>query len=81
MAATERLTEAEPLPKHFINEGSEMEKGLLAESMTTLSGLVQEAAKEDALLASQLSELEGDLSSLSPEQLKAISDALRHLQG
>ena len=77
LAATERLTEAETLAEALINEGSEMEKGLLAESMTALSGLVQEAAKEDALLASHLPELEGDLSSLSPEQLKAISDALR----
>ena len=77
LAATERLTEAETLAEALINEGSEMEKGLLAESMMALSGLVQEAAKEDALLASQLPELEGDLSSLSPEQLKAISDALR----
>ena len=77
LAATERLTEAETLAEALINEGSEMEKGLLAESMTTLSGLVQEAAKEDALLASQLPDLEGDLISLSPEQLKAISDALR----
>ena len=81
LAATERLTEAETLAEALINEGSEMEKGLLAESMTALSGLVEEAAKEDALLASQLSELEGDLSSLSPEQLKAISDALRFSKG
>ena len=43
-----------------------MEAGLLAESMMALSGLVQEAAKEDALLASQLPELDGDLSSLTP---------------
>lgn len=81
LAATERLTEAETLAEALINEGSEMEKGLLAESMTALSGLVQEAAKEDALLASQLSELEGDLGSLSPEQLKAISNALRLSKG
>ena len=81
LAATERLTEAETLAEALINEGSEMEKGLLAESMTALSGLVQEAAKEDELLASQLAELEGDLSSLSPEQLKAISDALRLSKG
>ena len=81
LAATERLTEAETLAEALINEGSEMEKGLLEESMTALSGLVQEAAKEDALLASQLPELEGDLSSLSPEQLKAISDALRLSKG
>lgn len=81
LAATERLTEAETLAEALINEGSEMEKGLLAESMTALSGLVQEAAKEDALLTSQLSELEGDLSSLSPEQLEAISNALRLSKG
>ena len=43
-----------------------------------LTGLVQEAAKENELLASQLPELEGDLSKLSPEQLKSIADALRH---
>ena len=78
LAATERLTEAETLAEALINEGSEMEKGLLAESMTALSGLVQEAAKENELLASQLPELEGDLSKLSPEQLKSIADALRH---
>ena len=81
LGATERLTEAETLAESLINEGSDMDSGLLDESMMTLSGLVQEAAKENALLESQLPELEGDLSSLSPEQLKAISDALRLSKG
>ena len=81
LAATERITEAETLAEALINEGSEMETGLFAESMTALSGLLQEAAKEDALLASQLPELDGDLSSLTPEQLKAISAALRLSKG
>ena len=81
LAATEHLTEAETLAEALINEGSEMEAGLLAESMMALSGLVQEAAKEDALLTSQLPELDGDLSSLTPEQLKAISAALRLSKG
>lgn len=81
LAATERLTEAETLAESLINEGSDMDSGLLDESMMALSGLVQEAAKENALLESQLPELEGDLSSLSPEQLKAISDALRLSKG
>ncbi len=77
LAATERLTEAETLAEALTNEGSDMEAGLMAESMMALSGMVEEAAKEDAALASKLPELEGDLSSLTPEQLKAISDALR----
>ena len=81
LAATERITEAETLAEALINEGSEMETGLFAESMTALSGLLQEAAKEDALLTSQLPELDGDLSSLTPEQLKAISAALRLSKG
>ncbi|MDE0299485.1 MAG: hypothetical protein OXN17_12705 [Candidatus Poribacteria bacterium] len=81
LTATERLTEAETLAEALINEGSEMEKGLLAESMAALTGLVQEAAKEDALLASQLPEFDGDLSSLSPEQLEALSEALRSSKG
>lgn len=81
LAATERLTEAETLAEALINEGSDMDAGLLRESMMALSGLVQEAAKENELLASQLPELEGDLSKLSPEQFKAISDALRLSKG
>ena len=81
LAATERLTEAETLAESLINEGSDMDSGLLDESMMALSGLVQEAAKENALLESQLPELVGDLSSLTPEQLKAISDALRLSKG
>lgn len=78
LAATERLTEAETLAEALLNEASDMDKRLLAESMMALTGLVQEAAKENELLASQLPELEGDLSKLSPEQLKSIADALRH---
>ena len=81
LAATERLTEAETLAEALLDESSDMDKGLLAESMMALTGLVQEAAKENELLASQLPELEGDLKSLSPEQLKAISDALRFSKG
>ena len=81
LAATERLTEAETLAESLINEGSDMDSGLLDESMMALTGLVQEAAKENVLLESQLPELEGDLSSLTPEQLKAISDALRLSKG
>lgn len=77
LSETERLTEAETLSEGLINEGSEMEAGLLAESMATLSSLVQEAAQEDALLATELPDLEGDADSLTLEQLKAISAALR----
>ncbi len=77
LSETERLTEAETLSEGLINEGSEMEAGLLAESMATLSGLVQEAAQEDALLATELPDLKGDANSLTLEQLKAISAALR----
>lgn len=74
---TERLTEAETLSEGLINEGSEMDAALLAESMSALSGLVQEAMEENALLAAQLPDLEGDANSLTLEQLKEISAALR----
>ena len=77
LSETERLTEAETLSEGLINEGSEMEAGLLTESMATLSGLVQEAAQEDALLATELPDLKGDANSLTLDQLKAISAALR----
>ncbi len=77
LSETERLTEAETLSEGLINEGSEMEAGLLAESMATLSGLAQKAAQEDALLATELPDLKGDANSLTLEQLKAISAALR----
>ncbi len=78
---TERLTEAETLSEGLINEGSEMGAALLAESMAALSGLVQEAAQENALLAAQLPDLEGAENSFTPEQLKEISDALRFTKG
>ena len=74
---TERLTEAETLAEGLINEGSEMDAQLLAEAMAALSGLVQEAAQEDELLAAQLPDLKGDANSLTLEQLKEISAALR----
>ena len=77
LSETERLTEAETLSEGLINEGFEMDAGLLAESMATLSGLVQEAAQENALLAAQLPDLEGGGDSLTLEQLKNISAALR----
>ena len=77
LSETERLTEAETLSEGLINEGSEMDAELLAESMAALSGLVQEAAQENASLAAQLPDLEGDTSSLTLEQLKEISAALR----
>ena len=77
VSETERLTEAETLSEGLINEGSEMDAELLAESMATLSGLVQEAAQENALLAAQLPDLKGNADSLTLEQLKAISTALR----
>ena len=77
LSKTERLTEAETLSEGLINEGSEMDAGLLAESMAALSGLVQEAAQENALLAAQLPDLKGDTNSLTLEQLKEISAALR----
>jgi len=77
LSETERLTEAETLSEGLINEGSEMDAGLLAESMAALSGLVQEAAQENALLAAQLPDLKGDTSALTLEQLKEISVALR----
>lgn len=78
---TERLTEAETLSEGLINEGSEMDAALLAESMAALSGLVQEAAQENALLAAQLPDLEGIENSFTPEQLQEISDALRFTKG
>lgn len=78
---TERLTEAETLSEGLINEGSEMDAALLAESMAALSGLVQEAAQENALLAAQLPDLEGAKNSFTPEQLKEISAALRFTKG
>ena len=74
---TERLTEAETLAEGLINEGSEMDAQLLAEAMAALSGLVQEAAQENELLAAQLPDLKGDANSLTLEQLKEISAALR----
>ncbi len=77
LSETERLTEAETLSEGLINEGSEMDSELLAESMTALSGLVQEAAQENALFAAQLPDLKGDPNSLTLEQLKEISAALR----
>ena len=77
LSETEHLTEAETLSEGLMNEGSEMDAQLLAESMTALSGLVQEAAQENALLATQLPDLKGDGNSLTLEQLKEISAALR----
>ena len=77
LSETEHLTEAETLSEGLINEGSEMDAELLAESMAALSGLVQEAAQENASLAAQLPDLQGDTSSLTLEQLKEISAALR----
>ena len=77
LSETEHLTEAETLSEGLMNEGSEMDAQLLAESMTALSGLVQEAAQKNALLATQLPDLKGDGSSLTLEQLKEISAALR----
>ena len=77
LSETERLTEAETLSEGLIDEGSEMDAALLAESMSALSELVQESAQENALLAAQLPNLKGDASSLTLEQLKAISAALR----
>ena len=81
LSETEHLTEAETLSEGLINEGSEMAADLLAESMATLSGLVQEAAQENALLAAQLPDLKGDADSLTLEQLKEISAALRFIKG
>ena len=74
---TEHLTEAETLSEGLINEGSEMDAALLAESMAALSGLVQEAAQENALLAAQLPDLESGENSFTLEELKEISAALR----
>ena len=77
LSETERLTEAETLSEGLINEGSEMEAKLLMASMAALSGLVQEAAQENELLAAQLPDLAGDEDSLTLEQLKELSAALR----
>ena len=77
LSETERLTEAETLSEGLINEGAEMDAQLLAKSIAALSGLVQEAAEENALLAAQLPDLKGDGDSLTLEQLKEISAALR----
>ena len=77
LSETERLTEAETLSEGLINEGPEMEAKLLMESMAALSGLVEEAAQESELLAAQLPDLAGDEDSLTLEQLKEISAALR----
>ena len=77
LSETERLTEAETLTEGLINEGSEMEAKLLAESMAALTGLVQEASHENALLAAQLPDLKGDGDSLTLDQLKELSAALR----
>ena len=81
LSETERLTEAETLSEGLINEGSEMDAALLAESMAALSGLVQEAAQENAFLAAQLPDLKDDVSSLTLEQLKTISEVLRFAKG
>ena len=77
LSETEHLTEAETLSEGLINEGSEMDAQLLAESMTALSGLVQEAALENAFLTAQLPGLQDDANGLTLEQLKEISAALR----
>ena len=77
LSETERLTEAETLSEGLINEGSEMDAQLLAESMAALSGLVQEAAQENTSLAAQLPDLKGDWDSLTLDQLKELSAALR----
>ena len=77
LSETERLTEAETLSEGLINEGSEMDAQLLAESMAALSGLVQEAAEENASLAAQLPDLMGEGNSLTLDQLKELSAALR----
>ncbi|RKU11613.1 hypothetical protein C6502_07925 [Candidatus Poribacteria bacterium] len=77
LSETERLTEAETLSEGLINEGSEMDAKLLMESMAALSGLVQEAAQENELFAAQLPDLAGDGDSLTLDQLKEISAALR----
>ena len=74
---TERLTETETLAEGLMNEGSEMDAQLLAESMAALSGLVQEAAQENELLAAQLPDLNGNANSLTLEQLREIAAALR----
>ena len=77
LSETERLTEAETLSEGLMNEGSEMDAKLLAESMAALSELVQEAGQENASLAAQFPDLKGDVNSLTLEQLKEISAALR----
>ena len=77
LTQTEQLTEVETLSEGLINEGSEMDAALLAESMAALSELAQEAAQENALLAAQLPDLNADANPLTLEQLKTISEALR----
>ncbi len=77
LSETERLTETETLSEGLINEGSEMDAQLLAEAMAALSGLVQEAAEENSSLAAQLPNLDGIGDSLTLDQLKEISAALR----
>ena len=77
LSETERLTEAETLAEGLINEASEMDTELLTEAMNALSGLLQKAADENALLAAQLPELDSDVNTFTPEQLKNISAALR----
>ena len=81
LAATERLTEAETLAEALVNEGSEMEAGLLSESMMTLSGLVQEAAKENALLESQLPRIRGRPKFTKPRTTQGNLRCASSLQG
>ena len=77
LSETESLTEAETLSEGLINEGSEMDAELLAESMAALSGLVQETAQENAFLAAQLPDLKDDANGLTLDQLRELSAALR----
>ena len=81
LSETERLTEAETLSEGLINEGSEMDAQLLVESMTALSGLIQEAAEENSSISAQLPDLKGDWDSLTLDQLKELSAALRLTKG
>ena len=87
LSETEQLTAAETLSEALRKDGAEMDAELLKEAMETLSGLVKEAAKENALLAENLPQLKenaglkGAEISLTPEQLKAISEALRLAKG
>lgn len=77
LSQTEHLTEAETLAEGLMNEASAMDAELLAEAMTTLSGLLQKAVEENALLAAQLPDLEDDASTLTLEELKEIAEALQ----